>query len=653
MITPAAMELVSFVVLRENVEAVAAHLLKLGIFHPVDIRHIEEKLHGLSLFEIEKENNDWSAVQTRVRDVARKLRLDLYSVFDQPVPASSVKDIEDAVDSLEKKVNPLLEEKEAISRQIETDQSILSHVNESMPPGLQRNALYSFLDVSTGKMEEKNLVVLERSLADIPHVIYPFRKEVPGKISVMVMGLRRDRVLIDKVLRDVAWEAADYSSEGQGLSQAAQEKLTQQIANGRQKMVELQQRIAALGQEHAQQLQKFLSFITLKKSLLEAQRYSCTTEKTALFSGWVPRADKERVVREIKAVAGASYVESKSAEQSGVPQEEVPVRFQHNATLKPFEMLIEAYGVPRYGTVDPTLFVAISFLLMFGAMFGDLGHGLVLVCIGLLIAVPSFNRLLKPFLKAGPVSEGGRRFGTLILYCGISSSVFGVLYGSFFGFEFPSLWIKPMENVMEAFRVGIGFGVIMISLGIVINVFNAFRDKDYAKAFFDKAGLVVGLLYWAGIGLVSKILSAQQKINPLYFYLVFGSILVLFLFPIVENILFKKHASLIEAFFESIVNMLEIFMGYLSNTVSFIRVAAFALAHTGLFLAIFGLSHATESSGNLGSALAWLIIIGGNILVVCLEGLVVSIQSIRLNYYEFFSKFFIAGKQMYKPLSLT
>ena len=86
---------------------------------------------------------------------------------------------------------------------------------------------------------------------------------------------------------------------------------------------------------------------------------------------------------------------------------------------------------------------------------------------------------------------------------------------------------------------------------------------------------------------------------------------------------------------------------------SFIRVAAFALAHTGLFLAIFGLSHATESGGNLATALSWLIIVGGNILVICLEGLVVSIQSIRLNYYEFFSKFFIAGKQMYKPLSLT
>jgi V/A-type H+-transporting ATPase subunit I len=102
---------------------------------------------------------------------------------------------------------------------------------------------------------------------------------------------------------------------------------------------------------------------------------------------------------------------------------------------------------------------------------------------------------------------------------------------------------------------------------------------------------------------------------------------------------------------ESVVNILEIFMGYLSNTVSFIRVAAFALAHAGLFLAIFTLSRLTDNHTGMGNMISWLIIIAGNILVVCLEGLIVSIQALRLNYYEFFSKFFISGKQMYKPLS--
>jgi V/A-type H+-transporting ATPase subunit I len=260
---------------------------------------------------------------------------------------------------------------------------------------------------------------------------------------------------------------------------------------------------------------------------------------------------------------------------------------------------------------------------------------------------------LKPFTKSRQVPETGRRFGTLMLYCGISASVFGVLYGSAFGFEFRSLWIKPMEQIMLAFKYGVFFGIGMISLGIVINVINAFFDRNYAKAIFDKAGLIGGVIYWAAIGLVSKVFFSAERDTGMYLLIVFAGVGALFLYPMIENMFFKKHGSVGEAFIESMINILEIFMGYLSNTVSFIRVAAFALAHAGLFLAIFSLSQASAKQPGVGTMVSWLVIVGGNVLVVCLEGLVVSIQSVRLNYYEFFSKFFIAGKQVYKPLSLV
>ena len=103
---------------------------------------------------------------------------------------------------------------------------------------------------------------------------------------------------------------------------------------------------------------------------------------------------------------------------------------------------------------------------------------------------------------------------------------------------------------------------------------------------------------------------------------------------------------------ESLVGILEVFMGYMANTVSFIRVAAFALAHTGLFIAIFDLAKIVHSDSGAGNAMSWTVLIVGNIVSIGLEGLVVTIQSVRLNYYEFFSKFFMAGKSVYKPLSV-
>jgi len=193
----------------------------------------------------------------------------------------------------------------------------------------------------------------------------------------------------------------------------------------------------------------------------------------------------------------------------------------------------------------------------------------------------------------------------------------------------------------------------MISLGIFINIFNALRDRNYVKLFFDKSGLIGGLIYWAAIGLVVKLFLSPGGPGPYYYsLLIFSGLLIIFLYPLVDCIIKKKYSHLMESLMESTVGILEIFMGYLANTVSFIRVAAFALAHAGLFIAIFNLAKIVHSNSQMGNLLSWLVIIFGNILVICLEGLVVLIQSVRLNYYEFFSKFFMGGKRVYKPLTI-
>ena len=204
---------------------------------------------------------------------------------------------------------------------------------------------------------------------------------------------------------------------------------------------------------------------------------------------------------------------------------------------------------------------------------------------------------------------------------------------------------------MQIFKISILFGVVMITGGILLNVVNALKDRDYIKALFDKAGLIAGVIYWTGIALVSKMLVLiDAGFQPVYVMVFLTCMGLLFLKPLVELIVKKKREPVLTAFMESTIDILEIVMGYLANTVSFIRIAAFALAHTGLFLSIFELSRIMKGIG--GTTASLIVMVLGNILIILLEGLVVSIQSLRLNYYEFFSKFFMSGKSFYKPLTM-
>ena len=636
MITPVPMELVSFVVLKEKTEEVASRLLALGVFHPVDLRNIEDTLSTLSLYQIDQEMSVCDALQSRVREVSRQMGLDPAPVINKDIKKISYTLAGEFLDSVDKQISSIIDNKEALEHQLTTDQSILSHVRDYMPFAPRRSSLYSFLEVSTGRLEEKNIPVLEKSLGDILHVTYPFRKD-GTKFLVMVIGLRRDRALLDKVLHDVAWEEIQYPKEIADVSKEAQAKLGVKITETRTQIERLNNQIREIANRHAVEIRTIHSAVRVNKAVLEAKRYSCLTYKTALFSGWVPQADKDTVIRAIKAISGISYIETHRPEILGIPREDVPVQVRHIKVLKPFEMLIQAYGIPRYGTIDPTVFVAISFLLMFGAMFGDIGHGLALIVISLLLG-----------RKA--VSDDIRNIATLLLYCGSSAVIFGFLYGSFFGIEFKSLWMKPIENIKEIFGLAVYLGIIMVSLGVVFNIINAFRGQDYRKLFFDKAGLIGGIIYWAGIGFASKALVSNSNIPSYYSFLILSGAFILFLYPSVDCIMKKKYSHFVESFMESIVGVMEVFMGYLSNTVSFIRVAAFALAHAGLFIAIFDLAKIVHVGGSTGNVMSWTVLILGNIVAIGLEGLVVTIQSIRLNYYEFFSKFFVTGKSIYKPL---
>lgn len=637
MFTTSSMELLSVVVLKDNIEKVTSHLLELGIFQPVDIQKIEAELKPVLPLGIDKENAELAAFEVKLKEISRKLNLSI-------VPSKVIEDlssdkIKEIFKDIEEKVSGINSQREELLGKLKNTESTFSQIRDYFIFPIKRNSYYSFLYVNIGEIEAKNLPALERSLKEVKCLIYPFRIH-KNKVSILLIGLKKDRVYFEKTLRDSLWATIELPQEVEGLSKDVEGKLKSEIENYKTEITKLNLQISEVAKKFFPDLSKVSALISLKKSLLEAKKYSYITDRTAILSGWVLHEEKDRVTGEIKKISGVCYVGKKRAEDLNVAKEDIPVLLKNNAIFKPFELLINSYGIPRYGSVDPTVFVAITFLFMFGAMFGDLGQGLCLSLTGLLLRKS----------KSATVKQAA----SLLIYCGLSAAMFGIFYGTLFGFEeiIKPLLVRPMEDINKVFGASILFGIGVITLGVILNTINAFRDKDYIKAILDKTGLITGVIYWLAIAYVTKLFAAKTNISPIYLIVIAAGLFLVFLKPIIEVI--SGHKKEKEAFFvifmEGMVDILEIAMGYLANTVSFIRIAAFALAHAGLFLAIFELSHALKSMA--GGSLSILIIILGNILVVLLEGMVVSIQSLRLNYYEFFSKFFMMGKQVYKPLTI-
>jgi V/A-type H+-transporting ATPase subunit I len=299
----------------------------------------------------------------------------------------------------------------------------------------------------------------------------------------------------------------------------------------------------------------------------------------------------------------------------------VPVR---NRWLQPFAMLVKQYGIPRYGEIDPTLLFTITFLLMFGTMFGDVGHGAVL---GLLAWL--FRKKLGRFYI----------FGVL---AGLSSIFFGVLFGSVFGYKelLPAVWMSPLYNPILMLQLALGWGVLFLSLACVLTIYNRLAIREPMAAVFGPHG-VVNLIFYLGLvwGAVSLAMTGAFGTIP-------AGLVIAALAALAAYNWGHMHAPIGEKILVVLIETLETVLGYLSNTLSFLRVAAFSINHVALMIAVLTLA------GMMGTVGSILMIIFGNIFVMVLEAVIVTIQVMRLQYFEGFSRYFSADGREFAPLRL-
>jgi len=384
----------------------------------------------------------------------------------------------------------------------------------------------------------------------------------------------------------------------------------------------------------------------IRQQTIAAEKIFIYSQSTACMTGWVKQPDRQKLNRILSGICGKAY----QLHISEKPEAEAPIVLNNNRFLKPFELLVRTAGLPGNSEIDPTPFAALTYMLLFGVMFGDLGQGLVLMLTGFCL------RRLAPRLFTHDrliIDIGG-----ILVLCGFSAAVFGLLYGSFFSCEslIPALWFHPMVHINDLFLAVILAGGIIIITGLLLNITNLLRAGNYAKALLDRQGAVGLVIYLGGFSLVFTYSRSGTLPRTPAAYLLLGLPLMVFMLRDFIQCLFPKSprpcaSGCLEYLVETFVEILEMVSGFLGNTISFIRAGAFALSHAGLSLALYTLAGIIHP--DIFHPVVLLVIVFGNVFIILLEGLICAIQSMRLEFYEFFGKFYRGDGHPFTPFSLS
>jgi len=349
-----------------------------------------------------------------------------------------------------------------------------------------------------------------------------------------------------------------------------------------------------------------------------------------LFVGWAPRPALPQLKSSLERL-GAALVELRAPRWRQPPTLLAPAQ-----AAEPFRPLLTTYGAVPYEDVDPTPFVAVTYCLMFGMMFGDVGDGILIV-----LAAIALGRSRHPRLAAL------RRVWPMIAAAGAAAVLFGALYGELFGPSkvLPTLWLEPLDSPTRLLAVAIVAGVGLLAAGYLIGIVNRYREGGVLLALTADSG-VPGLLLLGGGSVVALgAFTHTAALKPAGLVIIAVAIIPLLLG------LRAEAGSGPTAVLQVLIGLLDELLRLFSNVFSFARLAAFGLMHAAIGQVVL---HAAGSlTGTpIGDGAAALTFAVGWAAAFALEGLVVAVQALRLEYYELFSRLFVGEGRPFTPFHL-
>lgn len=480
-----------------------------------------------------------------------------------------------------------------------------------------------FIDVHIGTVPAANVARLKEAVEIAGYLVRPFL-EAEGLAHLVVAGTAGKEDEARGVMQAAGWRAIEIPPELRERPEKARRELEIRLDKVLEE-TDLQCRVIENTQKEFNdrliEAQQVLAMVAPYAELGEALR---ARGGLVGIGGWVPRADVPALRTALEQRFDRRFVLSVRDPR---PEERlrVPSVLRHVWFLRPIVQLVKTYGVPRYGEIDPTLLFAITFIAMYGMMFGDVGHGLSIALLGLALR----KRL--------------RQFTRFVVAIGLSSASFGLAYGSVFGYEewLHPLWMSPLTDPTRMLTLALYWGIGFIVLTTLLNIRNRLVDGDWEKALLDRGGLA-GLLFYLGLLFAGFRYASGAEVGWLE-----GLVVLVPYTVIIGHIWHENAVSLGERILIVVIEGFETVVKYISNTLSFLRVAAFSLNHVALAIAVFTLAGMLDTAGH------WITVVLGNIFIIGFEGAIVAIQVLRLEYYEGFSRFYSGDGREFRPLKLA
>ena len=636
------MQAVNIIGLTKYIDEVITVLGESGVFHPDEVSAFYTELQE---FTHVPTNNTYAEHLTNLKSALDRTKFDC-RVGEVNDYAPSAEELGSLSDSIVADIDLLSDKKEAVRAQLreaKRNYSVARH--------------FSGLDVEIG--EVLKLKYMKARFGKLP-------KDSMSKLSLYKKNQYVDFIVctedrthcwgvyftpadqaekIDRIFEGLYFEPVELVGGNETPGQRI-EIYKEQIPALEQELKEAQEKIDRYLKDNEEMISRCLSKLEEMVLYMGIRSKALQHGNSFIIVGWVSSENAGEIKKRLTKIRS---VELDFSDAKKELDKRPPVKLKNVFFAKPFEFYTEMYGVPKYNEIDPTTFVAITYIIIFGIMFADLGQGFILSIVGWLMW-----KIRK------------MKIGKILLPCGISSMVFGTLFGSVFGFEhlldpmYRSMGYKekPFEvmasqNTNLIIFAAIGIGVMLLIVAMFFNVYSSLKQKNYGRALFSTSG-VAGILFYGSLvfGLVSEMFLGSHVMTAPYIIglVVVPFILIFFSEPLTELVNGEKDwqpeswgGYIVEKLFESI----EILLSYVTNTMSFLRVGAFVLVHAGMMMVVFVLAE------TVGGAGYWVIVVIGNALVMVLEALLVAIQVLRLEYYELFSRFYSGEGRPFEPVQFN
>ncbi len=636
------MQAVNIIGFMDEIDDVITVLGESGVFHPDEVSVFYNNTQGFSHLQTK---NIYAEHLTNLK-ASLGLTKRQFPLVDVSNFNPTYQDIQLFCNKICDELNELVEDRDFAAEQLLETKQNLDETKHFVGLDIEIEKLLElkYVNARFGRLPKDSYVKLE-NYKDDPYIDFSVCTEDKAYYWGVYLAPADKTEEIDRVFSSLFFERCDIIGVN-STPTLHMKKLTALIPHLEDVYKDTEKRIDDYLSMNRERILKYLSKLEELSMYSTIRTKALQYNKSFIIVGWVPTEFAKPLK---KRLCKHRSVTVEFSDAKNEIKKSPPVKLKNCFLARPFEFYTSMYGVPKYNEIDPSLFVAITYIIIFGIMFADVGQGICLTIVGILM-----YKIKKMAI------------GKILAPCGISSAFFGLVFGSVFGFEhlldpmYKALFgleekpieVMSSEMATKIILVAIGIGVFLLIIAMCLNVYTSIRQKDYGRALFSTSG-VAGIIFYSAIvfGIAGQLLFRLPVFSAPYiiFLIVIPFILIFFAEPLgglVNKEPDWKPESWKDYIVENIFESIEVLLSYVTNTMSFLRVGAFVLVHAGMMMVVFVLA---ETAGPIAY---WPIVVVGNVIVMVLEALLVAIQVLRLEYYELFSRFYSGEGRPYEPVKL-